>query len=342
MYFISRDNLLNLLENLKNDYAVYIPVKKENRRFYKKYDGFSDDIAVGEVRPLEPLKAFFIRARGVVARDFREDVPHSEDKPFAVVGVKACDLRSLKIQDHVFKDHDVPDPLYIKNREENLIISADCTFAIDTCFCLALDVTPYPREGFDINLSQAKHGFIVETGSLKGEALVKRHSALFEDAKKEFIAVREDQREGVVKEVEKNIEENSVPHLKEKGAVAVSSIPFPWEDEAKACVECGACNAVCPTCHCFLLYDQKDQRQMARLRSWDSCLLKDFARVAGGANPRPKLWMRLRNRFEKKFEFFPATAGIYACTGCGRCIQACPAKIDIRKVLYGLTEAGKR
>jgi Fe-S oxidoreductase len=65
-------------------------------------------------------------------------------------------------------------------------------------------------------------------------------------------------------------------------------------------------------------------------------MIKDFARVAGGGNPRKILWMRLRNRFEKKFDFFPKVSGITACTGCGRCISACPAKIDIRKVLRRL------
>jgi Fe-S oxidoreductase len=72
------------------------------------------------------------------------------------------------------------------------------------------------------------------------------------------------------------------------------------------------------------------------MRIWDSCLIEEFAKVAGGANPRSKLWMRLRNRFEKKFDFFPKVADLYACTGCGRCISACPAKIDIRRVLKNL------
>jgi len=75
---------------------------------------------------------------------------------------------------------------------------------------------------------------------------------------------------------------------------------------------------------------------MARMRAWDSCMLKDYARVAGGGNPRPELASRLRNRFEKKFNFFPKVSGVTACTGCGRCITACPAKIDIRKVLRRL------
>ena len=37
-----------------------------------------------------------------------------------------------------------------------------------------------------------------------------------------------------------------------------------WQEEAKTCVECGACTKICPTCHCFFLYDQKDDKQMAR------------------------------------------------------------------------------
>ena len=86
------------------------------------------------------------------------------------------------------------------------------------------------------------------------------------------------------------------------------------------------------------LVHQKDEKRMARFRIWDSCMIKDYARVAGDANPRGKLYMRLRNRFEKKFEFFPEVADVYACTGCGRCVSACPAKIDIRKVLKELVK----
>ena len=78
---------------------------------------------------------------------------------------------------------------------------------------------------------------------------------------------------------------------------------------------------------------------MERLRVWDSCMIKDYARVAGGGNPRAQLWKRLRNRFEKKFDFFPKVAQVYACTGCGRCITGCPAKIDIRRVLRKLVNS---
>ena len=337
MPYISDKNFVKLLESLKRDYRVYVPVKKDDQRFYREYTEFSDDIVIGEVRAFEPLKAFFTRAREKVAEDFKPDIPHADDKPFAVVGVKACDLKGLKIQDHVFMDHDYKDPFYARNREENLIISADCTHAIETCFCLAVGVEPHPREDFDINLSTTDDGFLIETGSEKGERIVRKNLSLFQEASDRFISRRDARREKVIREVEKNIRENGVPDEKLfEGIIERNYESDIWSDEARTCVECGACTIICPTCHCFLLYDQKDEQRMARLRIWDSCMIKDYARVAGGGNPRKKLWMRLRNRFEKKFDFFPKAADIYACTGCGRCISACPAKIDIREVLKRL------
>jgi len=342
MKYISKINLFKLLEELKGDYEVYVPAKKENQRFYKKYQNPTDDIVIGEVRPFEPLKAFFAQAREVVAEGFKAGMPNPDKKPFAIVGVKACDLKGFKVQDHVFLDHDYKDPFYIQNRENNLIISSDCTCVIDTCFCLALGIMPHPEENYDINLSEVNAGFVVDVGSKKGQELVTKHSSLFEEAQKNQIDQMQSQRAGVMKEVEKNVKENDIP-LQEsfEGIIEKNFESDIWKDEAKTCVECGACNAICPTCHCFLLYDEKNEEKMERLRIWDSCMIKDFARVAGGANPRAKLWMRLRNRFEKKFDFFPKVADIYACTGCGRCISACPAKIDIRKVLKKLVTSNQ-
>ena len=144
-------------------------------------------------------------------------------------------------------------------------------------------------------------------------------------------------REQIVAEVLSRVDEHGVPHRDHyEGMVRRNYESKLWEEEAATCVECGACNLICPTCHCFVLSDQQTGTGTARFRHWDACMVKDFARVAGGGNPRPQLWMRLRNRFEKKFDFFPRLTGLYACTGCGRCISACPANIDIRRMLNSL------
>ena len=102
---------------------------------------------------------------------------------------------------------------------------------------------------------------------------------------------------GMIKQVEKNIEENSIPdQTRYKQIIDKNYDASLWQDEAKTCVECGACNTICPTCHCFLLYDQKDEKNMDRLRIWDSCLIKDFARVAGGAREQRVLGGHRRDR----------------------------------------------
>ena len=339
--FISHTNLKSLLEELQNIYSVYVPIKKGTQRFYTRFSSSADTMEIGEVRAFEPLKSFFTRARKKVAEGFSASVPQVTEKPAAIVGVKACDLKGFKIQDHVFNNPDDPDPIYRKAREDNLIISADCTCAINTCFCLAANGKPYPEKDFDINLSATGDGYYVEEGSEKGKKIIQQNASLFKESRKEHIDRRDEQRKNVAREVENNIKEHSVPTQEQlKGAITKKYESPLWEEEAKNCVECGACNTICPTCHCFLLYDQKDEKKMTRFSVWDSCMIKDFARVAGGANPRKKLWMRLRNRFEKKFDFFPKVANVYACTGCGRCISACPAKIDIRNVLQKLVSNG--
>ena len=54
-----------------------------------------------------------------------------------------------------------------------------------------------------------------------------------------------------------------------------------WAEFAEDCVECGACNFICCTCHCFLLADGLDEDGTpARTRLWDACLYKAFARTA--------------------------------------------------------------
>lgn len=328
----------HFLSELSRRYDVFFPVKKNNQRYFHKYSpSVPVEAVLGEVRPFEPLKAFFSQARERVAEDFRAGTPVADRKPFAIVGVKACDLKGMVIQDFVFQNQGSPDPVYVRNRQHNLIISTDCTGAIDTCFCLALGVLPHPRADFDLNLSTVSGGYLVETGSPKGEALLKEHAALFGPAQNQDVEARETLRARVHRDVEQNLKTHDVPLQDRFEGIIEKNWGAPlWEEEAKTCVECGACTSICPTCHCFFLYDQKSETRMTRLRVWDSCMLKDYARVAGGANPRKRLWMRLRNRFEKKFDFFPKVAHLYACTGCGRCISACPAKIDIRRVLKRL------
>ncbi|OPL18693.1 MAG: hypothetical protein AVO35_05020 [Candidatus Aegiribacteria sp. MLS_C] len=338
MIFLKRIDLDRLLESLRADYRVYVPRVMGKGTGYSLLREGDTDYVIGEIRSFDPLKSFFFLGREKVAEGFSPRVPH-EDKPPCIVGAKACDLKGFRILDFVFMDEEYGDPTYMRHRKEGLIISADCTGVGDTCFCTALDLNPWPEAEFDLNLSPVEGGFIVAVGSEKGRKLVESHSDMFGETEDKALAdSAKKNRNDIRKRVAKNAKEKQIPSVDRLKRVMQKNYEEAdlWKDSSRDCVECGACNTICPTCHCFLLYDQKADGRLARYRVWDSCMINDFARVAGGENPRDRLWMRLRNRFDKKFNYFPEVASEIACTGCGRCIAACPGKIDIREVLARL------
>jgi len=336
-YFINRPNLDRLARSLSKAYKVYVPVKSGEHRHYKKMgDEGLGDAVLGEFRSIQSIKSFYFPARVKVGDYFPEKISEKKTRPVAIIGVKSCDLASLKVMDYVFKQESFKDPFYIAQREEGLVISSDCGSFGETCFCVALDIMPYPTEDFDINLSEMGSGYVAEVGSEKGEKIVRDYFKLFQIADL-YIERKEEAR--------RKLKEALIEHVHKKKIPAKDSIQARfkksfdsnlWEETSKTCVECGACNVICPACHCFILKDQPTEEAFERLRLWDSCLLMSFARVAGGANPRKLLAQRLRNRFDKKFNFFPNFIGRFGCTGCGRCSDACPGKIKIQEVLAKL------
>ncbi len=337
-HFINRPNLERLLKTLAKTYRVYAPVKSQEDRVFKRVrEDNLNEIIIGETRPVQSIKSFFFPARSKVADYFSEKISDKKERPVAIVGSKACDLASLKVMDYVFTQGNLKDPIYEEKRRDSLIISSDCTCYGESCFCVALGIDPYPVEDFDINLSEIESGYIVTVGSEKGEKLLREHAKLFQNG--DLYVEKRDANRAVLK---KDMKE----HLKNSGIPSPESIQdlFKkkydsdlWYKTAETCVECGACNVICPACHCFVLEDNKKEDGFERLRLWDSCLLMSYARVAGGANPRKLLSERLRNRFDKKFNFFPDAIGKFGCTGCGRCSQACPGKIRIQEVLKNLS-----
>ncbi len=307
-----------------------------NGRGEEYKDDFSS-ISLEGYRTAEPIKSFFFPARTKVGR-FKKEVTSPEEK-VVLAGVRACDLNSLKILDYVFKEGDFKDPFYIKRRENTFIIASDCTSAKEVCFCTYFGSFPYPAEGYDLVTSSIKGGMLVENGSERGEKFLKAAhvQSTLKEASPDKVKERDAQRKKITDVVNKQVKENNLPDAKGLFNLVKKGQENPvWEEKARVCVECGACNLVCPTCHCFLLSEEKDGNTFSRYQLWDSCQYRLFAQVAGGANPRKYLSERIRNRFNKKFDFFYHILNTYACTGCGRCVEGCLAKIDLREVLKKL------
>ena len=294
----------------------------------------SEKHTLGAFRPIEPLKSLLFQPREFLGSTLQ----NAETEPIPgriVIGVKNCDLQGLKIQDHVFRGLPPGDPRYEECREKTILVTCDCTDCLEACFCPVLSVQPYPEEGYDINISPLSGQYLVDAGSEKGERLLEEVAEFLAPADKELLNERTECRAAMVQRlVDQAADHGLRPGMDLAGAVRNATASKLWEDFATTCVECGACNFACCTCHCFLLADGTDSgNDPARGKQWDSCLLMNFARVAGGENPRRWRSTRLKNRFQKKFNYFPDVLGCYACDGCGRCTEVCTGNIDIRAVL---------
>ena len=67
------------------------------------------------------------------------------EPPLAVIGVRACDLEALRIQDRVFMGGDHVDPAYAARRERLFIVAVNCRRAAATCFCHSMGCGPAAR-----------------------------------------------------------------------------------------------------------------------------------------------------------------------------------------------------
>jgi sulfhydrogenase subunit beta (sulfur reductase) len=291
-------------------------------------------VEFNNIRACTPVKEFLFPLRELAAV-FPEPVEPEDIKLFAVFGLKECDLRSIEILDKVFTEEDFEDPFYIARREKMFIISSDCFDPGESCFCNVIEGKAYPDHGFDLNLTQVTDGFVIETGSQKGEKFVEKHSELFAKASSEALAERDRIRVETLEQLEKNNAELKfdTPIRDMMNETETSDV---YDIEAATCIECQACTRVCPTCHCFYLYDTKQQDYFAKMKMWDSCMRMAYAQVAGGANPRKVLGDRLRHRLMHKFVYFLDRYGLQMCIGCGRCVDAESGGVDIRNVLKRL------
>ncbi len=326
---------------------VYVPRRSLNDLRYSIAGTHpEEEILCGGTRPLDPLKTFFFEPRTQVAvypspPSEQMRLPSVSGRPRVIGGVKRCDLQSLAILDRVFLEGEFLDPFYKAARENTIIVTTDCCQPTPSCSCTLMGLDPFCESGFDLNVSEVTDGLILEIGSPRGGGLIQPYRQRFPEVTGDHLQEREERRRAV----RQSIEEMNGDFMPEEPyeEIVRQSLDSPvWETSAEACVGCAACTRVCPTCHCFFLYDQpKDAARVkgkyARIRTWDSCQYPAFARVAGGANPRSSVEGRFRHRYTHKFVDMKQTQGVYGCTGCGRCIEVCMAKIDMREVLWELS-----
>jgi sulfhydrogenase subunit beta (sulfur reductase) len=336
-HFISSANFSSFVEKLLADSKVIAPVEAFDKLHLQEITADSvSQIKLFGIRTVESYKSYFFKLIERVSRYFGGDQPPQGEK-LTLIGMRSCDLEAMEVLDRVFGEGDFKDPFYLANRENVTVISADCTDAGETCFCSLVNIQPYPAKSYDLNLTPLSNGYVVEIGSEKGKKLVEANPNLFMHATRASL----EGKEKIRKKVADLLAEKNNDYRFKLGLSEIHKRNLEnkvWKVLTKDCVECSACNFICPTCSCFLLLDQEKNKDSQRYKVWDACLKTGYAKVAGGANPRGYLYQRLQNRYHCKFDYSYDRLGRYTCVGCGRCIDGCAGKIDMRQIFMELAK----
>ncbi|MEW6442637.1 MAG: 4Fe-4S dicluster domain-containing protein [bacterium] len=275
--------------------------------------------------PRQPLFRFHTEAEG-----FAYDETGLEAPRLALVGVRACDVAAVLIQDRVFgasPDLAVSrceaDRYYGQARRGAFLVAVNCTEPGATCFCASMETGPCAREGFDLAMTELRSGFVVESGSQAGEELLGELPVLPVSPAEQELADLKLQR--ACEHMGRRLETEGLVEMLDR------TIEHPrWDQVARRCLSCGNCTLVCPTCFCSTASEASglETGSFARDLSWESCYTHEFSYLTTGPH-RNTIRGRYRHWLRHKLGTWWEQFGTSGCVGCGRCITWCPVGIDI-------------
>lgn len=255
---------------------------------------------------------------------------------FALLGVRACELQAIAIQDRVFLGGRFIDPDYRARRADAFLVAVNCTVAGGTCFCASMNAGPKAVSGFDIALTEVlteeRHVFLAEPGTDAGRGVLGPidHRA----ATPQEIATAQQIVDRTARAMGRHMRSDDLHEL------LLRNPDHPrWSEVADRCLSCGNCTMVCPTCFCTSVEDSSDLAgAISRSRRWDSCFTMDFSYLHGGT-VRQSTRSRYRQWMTHKLATWHDQFGSSGCVGCGRCITWCPVGIDITEEVRAIRES---
>lgn len=259
-----------------------------------------------------------------------------DETPRAVIGIRPCDASAFGLVKRNFDSGEYQDSYWIKAYAQTCLIGLACTNPCRTCFCTTAGSGPFDSSNLDVLLVDIGKLYLAQCITPKGESFLATAGWDIESAP---------EAENTIQSMRTKAEAQMVSRidtdqLHNKSTMELYEAPF-WEDVAFACINCGTCTYLCPTCWCFDIQDEVCGKSGLRMRNWDSCMSPLFTLHGTGHNPRSQKIQRVRQRFMHKLKYYVDKYGDgIQCVGCGRCVQYCPVNIDIREVCNLMNDFG--
>ena len=261
--------------------------------------------------------------------NLRIRLPSEQNDAYAFIGLRACELAALRIQDRVLGEGPAPDVAYRRNRDRSFVVAVNCGSPAATCFCTSMGTGPGVADdsAADLVLTElldGGHRLVVTAGSPDGSDVLDElpsspATAADLEAASAVVAASADRM---------------TRGLDPQGArdVLAANLEHPrWDDVAERCLSCTNCTLVCPTCFCVSHGEVTalDGAGADHVQRWDSCFTPDHSYLHGAGSVRVDIRSRYRQWLTHKLSTWWDQFDTSGCVGCGRCITWCPAHIDL-------------
>ncbi|UCC72553.1 MAG: 4Fe-4S dicluster domain-containing protein [Gemmatimonadota bacterium] len=335
---LAKDRVGEWIERLMAEAEVIAPVLAHGGD-----EVFAPIRSPGEVlweftNPVHPPKRFLLPQTDPVVAIRRGDNGYEleaivDERRRVLLNVRSCDVAGLAFLQHVHAA-DLPDRSYLERAAATTIVCLSCPDPCPLGFCICSGAGPFAREGYDLQLSDIGDLLLAEIGSERGGELLAATDGFFRPATLAEMA----QRQQLEEKAKQLLSEQTCHFASAMRRVSTGRVAEDlWRKMSDWCLECGACNFVCPTCFCFSVKDRHNGDGWLRCRTWDSCQYPAFTLEASGHNPREERRDRIKRRFFHKVSAqYYQRDGMVGCVGCGRCVEVCLGTTDMPAVVAAI------
>ena len=184
MLKLSLSRINELFALLSDEMELYLPICESGLTVFRKWSPGADVRLDILSTAMSPKNFFFPTAEDIASfkltgKEIEIKESYINTKPFAIFGIRACDIVGIEILDKIFLSEPI-DTFYKSRSENGIIISTACGAPEETCFCETFNINATEPKGGDINTWITNDFLFWNALTEKGQMLTEKVTGIFE------------------------------------------------------------------------------------------------------------------------------------------------------------------